>query len=401
MQEPQPHNRFIHTISLTFNRLGDGLVDPKLVLAWLVTSLGAGVFWVGLLVPLREAGALLPQLFTASRLRFVAVRKWWWVCGAAIQAAAVAGMVVTAFTLTGAAAGAAIASLVALFAVARSISSVSYKDVLGKTVEKSNRGRVSGAAASIAASGVLLFGLVLMLGMFERTFVVVGALSIASLCWVLAAFTFARLHEEPSIITADRQTNALRLYLSYLQNDRELQKFLMVRGLLIATAVTPPFLLLLASEASSDVVTQLGALVVASSAATFVSGYVWGRLSDYSTAVVLAIAGVATSCTLAGAVLAIQTNLYETIWFLPIVLFIIMTMYQGVRIARNIHIVNIANEDTRAGYTAVSNTIIGVLLLLTGGLGLLAEVTSIATTLLVLAGMSFAGGVLALRLRTE
>jgi len=400
MSDTQKHNRRVHTISLTFNRLGDGLVDPKLVLAWLVSSLGAGAGWVGLLVPLREAGALLPQLFTASRLRFVTVRKWWWVFGAAVQAAAVAGMVGVALTLTGAAAGAAIATLVAVFAVARSISSVSYKDVLGKTVDKPKRGAVSGTAASLAASGVLLFGLILMSGVVDRSAVVIGALVVASLSWTLASLTFARLREEPSVITASKTDSAFRLYLSYLKYDKELQKFLVVRGLLIATAVTPPFLILLAGEASGSIISQLGALVVASSFATFVSGYVWGTLSDYSTSLVLAITGVSTSGMLALAVYAVDTGLYETIWFLPVVLFIIMTMYQGVRIARNIHIVNIAKEDTRAGYTAVSNTIIGVLLLATGSLGFLAEAVGLPTTLLVLAGMSFAGGLLATQLKT-
>ncbi|HMA78808.1 MAG TPA: MFS transporter, partial [Candidatus Paceibacterota bacterium] len=316
MSDTQKHNRRVHTISLTFNRLGDGLVDPKLVLAWLVSSLGAGAGWVGLLVPLREAGALLPQLFTASRLRFVTVRKWWWVFGAAVQAAAVAGMVGVALTLTGAPAGAAIATLVAVFAVARSISSVSYKDVLGKTVDKPNRGAVSGTAASLAASGVLLFGLILMSGVVDRSAVVIGALLVASLSWTLASLTFARLLEEPSVITASKTDSAFRLYLSYLKHDKELQKFLVVRGLLIATAVTPPFLILLAGEASGSIISQLGALVVASSFATFVSGYVWGTLSDYSTSLVLAITGVSTSGMLALAVYAVDTGLYETIWFL-------------------------------------------------------------------------------------
>lgn len=395
----QRQNKIIHIISLTLNKLGDGLVDPKLVLAWLVNSLGAGVFWVGLLVPLREAGALLPQLFTANRLRFVPVRKWWWVTGSALQAIAVALMIVTALTTTGATAGALIALWVLLFAVARSISSVSYKDVLGKTIEKPQRGRISGLAASIAAAGILLFGLALLFSITERYVLVMGALMIASVCWFLASITFARLHETPSEITADKTEKAFLRYVSYLRNDTELQKFLVVRGLLISTAVAPPFMLLLADQGSGSVLTQLGALVVAASGATFVSGWIWGRLSDYSTRAVLALSGLGSSLVLAGAVLAQTTDLYATPWFLASLIFLLMIMYQGVRIARTIHIVNLANEDTRAGYTAISNTIIGVLLLLTGGLGVLASVTSLAFTLLVLAGMSLFGGLFALRLR--
>jgi hypothetical protein len=157
----QKQNRHIHTFSLSLTKLGDGVVDPKLVLSWLLTYLGAGAGFVGLLVPLREAGALLPQLFTAVKLRQFAVRKWWWIVGSLIQGLAVLLMAFIAFTLEGDTAGLLIVLLVAIFALARSICSVSYKDVLGKTVDKSVRGRVTGTASSIAAGGVLLFGLAL------------------------------------------------------------------------------------------------------------------------------------------------------------------------------------------------------------------------------------------------
>ena len=63
-------------MSLTFSKSADGLVDPKLVLSWLMTHLGAPVFLIALLVPIRESGALLPQLFTAGYLRSRPQRKW-------------------------------------------------------------------------------------------------------------------------------------------------------------------------------------------------------------------------------------------------------------------------------------------------------------------------------------
>lgn len=58
-----------HITSLSASKISDGLIDPKLVLSWLLTTLGAPAFIIGLLVPVREAGALLPQLFTAAALR--------------------------------------------------------------------------------------------------------------------------------------------------------------------------------------------------------------------------------------------------------------------------------------------------------------------------------------------
>jgi hypothetical protein len=397
MEQLQRKNQRIHIQALALTKLGDGLVDPKIVLSWLLTSLGAGAGFVGLLVPLREAGALLPQLFTAARLRKVSVRKWWWVFGSLVQGMAVLSIALAAYLLEGDTAGLVIVGLIAIFAVARSVSSVSYKDVLGKTVEKPKRGMVSGTAASIAAAGVLIFGLLLVLSVFERTALVLGALTLASVLWFVAAFRFSHLTETPSKIDETATESVSRQYIRYLFEDQELQKFLVVRGLLTATAVAPPFLLLLATD-TTNILNQLGALVIASSFATFLSGRVWGVLSDQSTRYVLTLAGLSGATFLTVAILATGERLFNTVWFLPSILCLFLVSYQGVRIGRSIHLVNLASEETRAAYTAISNTIIGVVLLGTGLFGVLAEATSVRLVLLILASMSLLGGLFALRL---
>jgi hypothetical protein len=400
-KETQLHNRKVHIFSLSFTKLGDGFVDPKLVLAWLLNSLGAGVFWVGLLVPVREAGALLPQLFTSARLRHVSVRKWWWVTGSIVQGLAVLGIAVSALTLQGGVAGAVIVFSLAVFAVARSICSVSYKDVMGKTVEKPKRGMITGTAASFAAAGTLLFGLVLLFDVFDQRLTVLVALFLASVLWLTAAMNFSTLHEAESEILVSNLESVFVTYVHYLTTDTELQKFLVVRGLLTATAIAPPFLLLLAQVGDTRLLTQLGGLVVASSFATFVSGWVWGALSDRSTSRVLGFAGLASAGFLGLALYGVQASWYEVIWFLPLVLFGVVVSYQGVRIARSVHLVNLAVEETRAAYTAISNTIIGVVLLGTGLLGLLAEFAGVQSVVCVLLGMSLLGGLIGFTLKNN
>jgi len=398
--ETPAHNRKVHLFSLSFTKLGDGLIDPKLVLSWLLTSLGAGVFWIGLLVPVREAGALLPQLFTSARLRRVAVRKWWWVVGSLVQGLAVLGVAVSALFLQGGPAGASIISCLAVFAVARSICSVSYKDVMGKTVEKPKRGMITGSAASIAAGGILVFGLLLLFGAFEQRLIVLSALFLASGLWLLAAIRFTSLNETASEVAAPNAESIFSTYVQYLTKDKELQKFLVVRGLLTATAIAPPFLLLLAQAGETNLLTQLGGLVVASSFATFVSGWVWGTLSDRSTSRVLGWAGLASVGFLGLALLGAYENWYDTVWFLPVVLFGLVVSYQGVRIARSVHLVNIATEETRAAYTAISNTIIGVVLLATGLFGVLGEMAGIQSVMWTLLAMSLGGGLLGFTLKS-
>ena len=104
-----------------------------------MNTLGAPSSLVGLLVPMREAGALLPQLVTAGVLRQLPQRKWAWSAGALMQGLSAISIAFAALTLEGAQAGWAILAALAVLALSRSVCSVCYKDVLGKTVSKSRR----------------------------------------------------------------------------------------------------------------------------------------------------------------------------------------------------------------------------------------------------------------------
>jgi len=244
-----------------------------------------------------------------------------------------------------------------------------------------------------------VFGLLLLFEVFDQRAIVFGALLLATVMWLLAAWRFSYLAEVPSVIADTAYDPVTRKYIGYLVGDRELQKFLVVRGLLTATAVAPPFLLLLAQVGDTDLLAQLGGLVVASSFASFVSGRIWGGLCDRSTPLVLAGSGVMAAGFFGLALWGITAGLYGAAWFLPLVLFGVMVSYQGVRLARNVHLVNLANEETRAAYAAISNTIIGVVLLFTGLFGLLAQAYSIEVVIWLLIAMSALGGTIALSLQ--
>jgi len=85
-------------------------------------------------------------------------------------------------------------------------------------------------------------------------------------------------------------------------------------------------------------------------------------------------------------------------WVMPVLLFVLVVAYQGVRLGRSTHIVDMANEDTRAAYTALSNTVIGALLLAGGVFGLIAQMAGEAVVLAIMAGMAFAAALTALAL---
>ena len=364
----------VHVLSLTGTKLADGLIDPKLVLSWLLVALGAPAAFVGLLVPIREAGALLPQLFTAATIRSLPVRKWVWAVGSGVQGLCAIGMGLAAWRLDDTAAGLAILALLAVLALARSVCSVAYKDVLGKTVERARRGRATGLASSLAAAGVLIFALVLASGFVPKPVLVPIALGLAGALWIGAAMLFATLGEVPGATEGGGSAfrTALR-HLSWLISDRPLRRFIGVRALLTATALAPPFMVAHAgSVTGGSGYGGLGFLVFASAMAGLLSSYVWGRLADVSSRQVLVASGATGGIALAATVIAGGTGVIGLPGVLPALLFVLMIAYQGVRLGRSTHLVDMATEETRAGYTALSNTFIGLVLLAGGAFSLLA-----------------------------
>lgn len=380
-------NGLRHILSLSMTKIADGLIDPKLVLSWLLTSLGAPAVYAGALVPIREAGALLPQMPLAGVVERLRHRRWMWVVGSAGQGVAAVLIAVFALTLEGVAAGLAICLALAALALFRAACSVSYKDILGKTVEKAQRGSVTGLAGSVSSIGVVVFALLLMSGLAQSQGVIVGAILLAACLWTLAALLFATIKEQ-----ASETGTAKGADFSVLKENPTLWRFIIVRGLLVSTALAPPYLVVLGGEGS---LSGLGALVLASALASFLSSYVWGRMSDRSSRKVLMLAGLLGAFAMALALGLWALGMAQVTFAMPAVLFVLMIAYHGVRQARSTYLVDMSPEDKRAAYAAVSNTVIGTILLITGVIGGGAALFGAEATLFVFALMAIAAAVVA------
>lgn len=393
--ETEARNSLRHIASLSLSKLADGLIDPKLVLSWLLATIGVPAAFVGMLVPIREAGALLPQVVMAGRLQQMRQRRWVWVLGSAGQGVAALFIALMAWVLAGWWAGAVICVLLAGLAVSRAACSVSYKDILGKTVGQSRRGTVTGTAGSVSSGLVFVFALLLVTGVLKTQLAVISAIALAGGLWLAASVTLAGLNEDDSTPDAP---NGASDYWRILRQDRNLRRFIMVRGLLVSTALAPPYMVVLGTQAGATATGSLGALVLASSAAGFLSSYVWGWLADRSARIMLLLAGSLGALSMGGAMAAHWAGVAGTVWAIPSVLFVLMVAYHGVRQARSTYLVDISPADRRSVNAAVANTAIGVILLVTGALG--GALTWIGP-LAALAGfalMAVAGGLLALTL---
>lgn len=387
----------IHLASLTLTKTADGLIDPKLVLAWLLNAIGSPGYLVGMLVPVRESGSLLPQLLFARFIQKSRIRKFYWAGGAAVQGLAALGMAIAAVSMPGAAAGWVILALLAVLGLARSACSASYKDVLSRTVEKGRRGKVSGSAGTFAAIAVLTFAILLSTGLLPRSpLIISAAISLAGCLWLLAAIVFVTM-DEPSEESAGKADVSLSGLLNPLQEDVEFRNYIATRALLISTALAPPFLVMLGSDGGR--LGNLGLLILASSTASIVSSYFWGALSDWSSRQTLMLAGAASGVTLmAASVTGFIDVIDDTDVLIAGFVFISQIAYQGARVGRKTHLTDMDSGGRKSVYTALSNTLIGVLLILGGLLGGLSDLAGPESVLALLAALSLTAILSAYRL---
>jgi len=383
----QPRNFLLHMLSLSATKTGDWFASPKLTLSWLLTHIGAPAWMVGLLVPLRESLSLLPQLFVARAMRGVPRRKWFWVAGSVVQGLAVGGMALAVAMLDGVTGGGAVLALLGVFSLARGACSVASKDVLGKTIARTRRGRVNGYAESAAGAVIVATGVAgLAPDNDGNAAVFVILLLAAAALWLLAAFTYSFVAEYAGATKGGG--NAIREALDQLQlmrSDRGLRRFVIVRSLLLSTALVAPYYVTLTNQRTSGALSGLGALMIAAGAASFLSAPVWGRYADRSSRGVMAtaalLAAIAGGMTILVALVAGDALAAVA---LPASYFLLCVAHNGVRLGRKTHLVDIASGDNRASYVAVSNTVIGVMLLAGSGFAAIAALFGTVVTIAVL-----------------
>jgi hypothetical protein len=393
----EARNGMVHVVALILTKTADALIDPKLVLAWLLTALAAPSAMIGLLVPVREAGALLPQLAFARKVEASLERKRFWALGSAVQGLAALGIAVAALLLTGALAGVVILACLAVLAVARSASSVSYKDALARTIAKRRRGAVTGLAASIASISVFGVGFLMATGLFNVAVAPLAAIiAVAGAAFLLASLIFMTLREPHTDPEDTGDDGSLAALIQPVLTDAQLRLFVASRAALAVTALAPPFIVMLSAASGRSALDGLGPLVMASTAASVLASYLWGRLSDHSSRQTLMAAGALGSAVFAvvGALGLAFGGLGGT-YGAAAAIFAAQIAYEGVRAGRKLHLTDMAEDAFRARYTALSNTLIGLALLGGGLFGLAADRFGPASVLLAFAVIAALGAVLA------
>ncbi len=394
-------------------KLGDALSSTKVVLPAFMASIGVPAFFTGLVVPIRESGSMLPQFVLSHWLKKMPLRKRCFVLGAVLQGLALLAMAGLAGTSNGLTAGFLVIALLVCFSLSRALCSLASKDVLGRTIPKRHRGGLMGYSASLA--GLITIGVALVLYLSEKAELFVwdvalpesdlanaGGISTylllaAAVFFLMGALLYARVPEprsEPKKASDSDDASPFSGF-TLLKDDERFRRFVIVRALMMSSALVAPFFILAAmGEGERDGLASIGLFIGAEGLAGLLSGRLWGRWSDRNSKGVLAISALLTTLLcLAGAWLfsSEYKNMLE-IWF---ALFMVLAItHHGVRLGRKTYVVDMAEGDQRTDYVAVSNSLIGLLLLIFGALTAVLASINLSWVMLVLGVSSAAAFIL-------
>ena len=395
-----PRNFFIYLVSQTLTNLGDALSSPKTVLTWVMASVGAPTAMIALLVPIRESGSMLPQLALGGWVRNRPLRKPVWLIGSALQGLAVVVCGLAALQLQGRAAGLVILAGVVAFSLARSLNSIASKDIVGKTIPKGRRGRLGGWSAGLSGIFTLGVGAWFTFGIQgdQDTVFYAGLLFAAGALWFLSMLVFSGLQEFPGETAGGvNGWKSAWQSIDLVRTDAPFRRFVLTRSLLLCSALTAPFYVVLARQNGEGTAAMLGIFMISGGLASSISAPIWGTMADSSSRRVMIFAATLTGVlgVVAFCLTRWAPGLSRTAWLFPLFFFALGVAHAGVRAGRKTYLVDLAGGVKRTDYVAVSNTLIAVVLLVMGAQTSLFSFLEPAEIILGLSLLGLGGAVLA------
>ena len=389
----------------------DELTSVKLVLPFLYTSVGAPVFFAGLLVPVYTLTKIGVQMVVAPIVSAARTTKKFMILAALATALALA-----LISLTVNAVGAAWLVPIFLFVAlaigaAKGLGSLAFQDLIGRVLPGDRRSHLLFTQSSLAG----IFTVIVALG---SEFILQPGTSTAAhqeLIWlgiglfVVSALVVAAVREpaepQPSGklgAKEDRKRHFEEFWGSFRIAFALpwFHRFLIARTLFLSIELAMPFYSIHAATFHGNSVSGLNAFVIASSIGLVAGGPLWPRIGKSSVYAILVMAA-GTACL--GGLLAIAIELRlvsQGILFYAIVFVLISLGTQGIRNGRTLFLIGVTTHEERPYCIAVANVTIGIVAVAFGAiLGALASFQGVAWPIFVLIALNVVAAIYALKLR--
>ena len=340
---------------LSLNKLADLLISAKTTLTALLVSVGAPVWMIGWLVPIRESGALLPQVLISICLRKHAQRHIVWRIGMITQVFSVVGMLLSVILFSGFIAGILVLASLVLLSLGRSACSLTVKDMEADVAKKGERGNLIGVASTV--SGVVTLVIAIPLVIYD------GALTsnilLVVLCASMLAFILTLICVWPIKTRVEVENSSENTF--SINFDTTIYKFIFVRGLFVHSALVAPYFMI---ERNGDVKELLPIYIGAEATAALLSSIIWGKIADKSAKLTLRLSGLLALGACVG-LLFWQTSSIVTS---ALLFFVLSVAHAGVRTGRKTYSLDVKEGHDRTELVGFSNTAIGIILLAFGAL---------------------------------
>jgi hypothetical protein len=357
------HKTFTQLISIaTCGKLADLLISAKTTLPWLLASLGAPIWIVSMLVPIRESGSLIPQWPLKQKVSHIENRLVIWRWGIVIQACSICLMLASAIFTKALIAGLLILFCLLLLSLGRSLSSLSMKDIQGINVEKGQRGKLVGMASTISGLLSLITAGLLILSPQDMSMKAIQLLITFS-AFIMFVSLFLSIGLTANLSDNKKDSNDGKSLWKTINQQADLRQLIISRCLLLHAALIAPFFV--SASAINNDFFQLPYFIVASALASFLSSYLWGKMADKSA--IHAMFYATLVCISASVAFYFVTSVDK--WWVDVFLFFVLNLgYAGIRIGRKTYMLDIAQGSQRTLYVAAANSMVGYVLLMLGGL---------------------------------
>ena len=391
-------------------RFAEALIDPPLVLTWFVSHLTSSNLLAGLVVPLGDAGWFLPQIFVSARIQRMERKMPSYTIAAVIRTvvwiilAAVVWLVDDPLIL--------LVGFFFLYTIARlsaGLAGLTFFDVVAKTIPARRRGtffawrQLLGGLLGLGGGWIVKTLLNHPALPFPHGHAVLFLLYCAVMVPALAAFALIR--EPPGPVVAEPVTvgEQLRRAGGLLRTDRVYRRYMAARLSLAMANIALPFYGIYAKNVLGAPEGMVGLYVATRVGALLLFNLPWGRLSDRrGNRLVMRLVSLGNGATtllalaLVGLVGFLPSGPGGWLPYLALPLFFLDGAVRPAQIlAGSNYLLELVPETERPLYLGLSNTLMGVVVLISGLGGLVVDFFGFASLFAVSLGLCLAGYVLA------
>lgn len=386
------------------------LTSVELVLPFLYTSVGAPVFFAGLLVPIATVAKRAVQVFVAPIVSAARSCKRVLAFTSILIALAIAVVSLT-FDVVAVYWLAPIFLIVALIiGTANGLSSLAFQDLIGRLLSSERRHHLLFTQSSLGGLTVVIIALGSLVILPPGT----SLAAHQELIWlgiglfVLSALV-AMAIREPVAAHSSGDSSAPRtrvLKIAALRDSFRIamalpwfRRFLIARTLYLSIELAIPFYAIHAAAFHGDSISGLNAFVIAANLGLIIGGFAWAKFDESSVDRILILAaGIAGIGGLLA--MAIEIGFAPQSIFLYAVVFVLVSLSaDGVKNGRTLYLIGMATHEERPFCIAVANTTIGMVGIAVGALlGALAGFKGVAWPILALVILNGAAALYTLRL---